>query len=309
MLDTLPSSIANAILSEWVGFADIAHLDIAYCNHGRRKDFFDILGMDGFVCSGTSAITLENEFYRWLSSRKVRVTTLNVREVHNFMQYNILVPKSVRHLRALSIDHLSHGDIKLIESSIRSANQLRDLKVRCCRSVTSLFAILSLAADLKSLDISGCAERVTDQLLTHLQRWPQLETLNVSNCLFSNEQVLIDGISLCPKISSLIMNQCLTLTDDFFAHLPLLRQTLTHLEINGCERLSDGAIEGIISSGCDKLKTLCIGGKNKITATSLLPITRTNWSLTKLNIAGYWALDPNDVERMIEAFPDLTVLP
>lgn len=72
----LPASVGRHIVSQWLSVNAVGVLDVAYCNHGKRSTFLDIL-------SNSEASDIETAFiggkyfYRlhWMKMRNVKCTT------------------------------------------------------------------------------------------------------------------------------------------------------------------------------------------------------------------------------------------
>lgn len=122
----------------------------------------------------------------------------------------------------------------------------------------------AFCGNLKYLDLTGC-KRVEDAGLRSLAvGCTGLEYLSFSNC------VGVTGVgfkALCKNsrnMRTLVLRGCTQLSDTECEHLhgSVLRNTLTHLDVSGCARITDRGIATIAQALGSRLKTLCLSGCN-----------------------------------------------
>lgn len=242
----LPNSVAVPVLATWICTEDLSRLDVAFCSHNQRGHLLQLLADDGFTTRGIDYIprNLEDNYFRWLCSRKVKVRFVTIRDASTYLlmtEERDLLPLCKR--------------LSCLELSSHWYNREPNPS-KCPLLLQRMMDLVSCCSHLKILSISNCDE-LTGDMVPHLARnCPLLESLDLSHSP-GIKRIELDPSSrfVFEKLKCLNLYNCPSLDrpsmENFVSHC----KQLQYLNLSGCIKLRDHTLQTILKS-CTQLRNL-----------------------------------------------------
>ena len=271
---SLPSRLACIIALQWLESKNIAQLDSAYCNAGWRKQFTSNVLQSRHFCLDFRPTNHQiTVFLTWLNKRNVAVKSLVLSGATELDMVKSYLAKCGEHILAITLEDLSDHKAGLMQISSMIANHcyhLASLTCRSCLLTAEFVSLLAACKELSELRLRFCSEAPSfslTQLKSKLRLRLKVLSLGSGNnivqgvlnlCDLSYIIRLVVGIESNSGMKKLkpLLAQCVNLkslgffgsnptvlTDSAIVDIVRMCPHLLHLNIAGCDRLTD--ISGI----------------------------------------------------------------
>ncbi|KAL6050828.1 Lysine-specific demethylase 2A [Balamuthia mandrillaris] len=159
----------------------------------------------------------------------------------------------------------------------------------------SLISIGERCTQLQSLELSGCEQSITNQVLASMARHinTNLQKLDVMFCRRLTDKAIVDvndenadSISLhCTNLREVNFSSCPQITDIGITVLANRCPKLSIVHLNGCFRLTNASLKAL-AEHCPRLTQLSIKGGSQFTNDTLIKLAKMCPQLTHLNLQG-----------------------
>jgi len=269
---SLPGDIISLLLTDWLGWRDIGHFDIAICNKVARKEWLHLLRDSCIFNSVSAGFRKLPNYFPWVIVRLIRtrkiVVGLNPRIEENLMfrWFQHTGP----YLTSFTSNQIDNYVLSLLA---RYCNKLQTLCCRHCDVDVTYWSILMNNPELQHLTIFGKSNR-TDPVPTDLHL-PYLTKLEIGWVVLTLEDttVLIRQLPSLQSIKFTLSDISAVAFESLLAVRPVKLVNL-HLEFiyhSGIDQNSVRLIK-LMESITPGLRCLVVSAPNCITINALQAI-------------------------------------
>lgn len=303
-LFSLPSDMLVYELFPFFSLLDMRRLDAAITNHVLRRHLLELYPFfrhEHFKANIVLAAQLE-----WYISRKVSVPNISIAKrcsAQEIVKIFQLIEDSDCLVKAVNLSHCyravgpTHYQIMM-----QVCTRLQSLNISGCREISSNFlkSLPFSCPQLSHLDVSWC-RCLSSTVLSHLclRANRSITSLNVSFCDHVDDLTIMHLSAGLTCLSCLHMGGC-NITDITLTALSCNATSLRELVLHMCTAITDDGVVSL-SAGCQSLTTLDLSGCQvtdaSVIALSNQPISLT---LTTLNLGGCSAISDEAVRAIAQ---------
>jgi hypothetical protein len=231
--------------------------------------------------------------------------TLNLNKASptSFLEKNIkYLPTACPNLQNLYLSECNITDCAATEIANCLKLQSLDLSANTTISTDALRLIVSNAKSLQSVNFSGLARGVCDELCQLMSvNNPDLTELLLDRCGEITDKSLISLASGCKKLEKLSFFQARLISNEGIAAITCL--PLNFLCIDYCNLITD--IKPL--KACPKLRDLSMQGLNRLTEENILAFFADQrvCNVARLNLSSCLSVTPAFVSRIQNRYPEL----
>jgi len=289
------------IITEWLPFESVCHLDSALCNKSRRPEFLQLLATRVLLFNREEIRILTDPYDDTFTHKALGAAALS------------WVLKRGIHLVSLRL-HRSNGMNAANQQRLREAvaslalngqiDKLETISFVCCSYITdaNLEAVLSKCyRSVKSIDIRRCG--LLGSAAVHIKRCAKLEAFTARG----NESAadMAEIFQACRKLRKLNLDALSRgLTDEAVLSMTENCHLLEHLSLSHCREVSDAAVRRVAES-CPRLQFVNLSNTD-ITDATVVSMCNRCPILKRVFLGGCIDLTDETVLAIAERLPGLT---
>jgi len=187
LLTALPSSLAAAVLSEYLEVKDVVKTDSAFCNRSSRARLLEVYQSSAVVLAPSLTEFYSVGMLEWLLLRKVKVSTLCVSSalpVAIVLSYLGMTASYLTNIKFASVEDVGELDV-MCETLLYHRAQLTSFSLCDTHILSNFKAVLATMTNLRHLVILDPRSTFTADLFEELQ-CPHIESFQLI-CFITHE--------------------------------------------------------------------------------------------------------------------------